>query len=221
MFYSAAQHPFGGRAAAWSPLVDSSAAGASSFFYSSTFISFVMYGLDLQTVVREACQLAKHRRASFHLSPSHTSTPLYRIHSDVWGPAPQSSLNGERYFLIFVDEPSRYMWTYLLTAKSEVVSTVRHFCAMIHTQFGRSVQRFRSDNTWDFVNADLASYFAERDILHETSCVATPKQNGMAERRIGYVTSTARALLLNYHVPWTYWGEAILTSTHLVNRLPS
>ena len=43
----------------------------------------------------------------------------------------------------------------------------------------------------------------------------------MAERRIGYVTSTARTLLLNYHVLWTNWGEAILTSTHLVNRLPS
>ena len=43
----------------------------------------------------------------------------------------------------------------------------------------------------------------------------------MAERRIGYVTSTACTLLLNYHVPWSYWGEAILTSTHLVNRLPS
>ena len=43
----------------------------------------------------------------------------------------------------------------------------------------------------------------------------------MAERCIGYVTSTARTLLLNYHVPWSYWGEAILTSTHLVNRLPS
>ena len=92
---------------------------------------------------------------------------------------------------------------------------------MIHTQFGRGIQHFRSDNAQDFVNADLASYFVERGILHETSCVATPEQNGMAERRIGYVTSTARTLFLNYHVPWTYWGEAILTSTHLVNRLPS
>ena len=45
MFYGVAQHPFGGRAVAWSPPVDSSAAGASSFFYSSTFISFAMYGI--------------------------------------------------------------------------------------------------------------------------------------------------------------------------------
>ena len=43
----------------------------------------------------------------------------------------------------------------------------------------------------------------------------------MAVRRIGYVTSTARTLLLSYQVPRSYWGEAILTSTHLVNRLPS
>ncbi|XP_078433050.1 uncharacterized protein LOC144704484 [Wolffia australiana] len=43
----------------------------------------------------------------------------------------------------------------------------------------------------------------------------------MAERRIGYVTSTARTLLLNYSIPWTYWGEAVLTATHLINRLPS
>ena len=111
-------------------------------------------------IVCEACQLAKHHRASFHLSPSHTSTPLYRIHSDVWGPAPQSSLEGQRYFLIFVDEASQYTWTYLLTAKSEVASTVRHLCAMIHTQFGRGIQRFRSDNARDFVNADLALYFS-------------------------------------------------------------
>ena len=91
----------------------------------------------------------------------------------------------------------------MLTAKSEVASTVRHFYAMIHTHFGRGIQRSRSDNAWDFVNADLASYFAEHGILHETSCVATLEQNGMVERRIGYVTSTARTLLLNYHVPWT------------------
>ena len=92
---------------------------------------------------------------------------------------------------------------------------------MIHTQFGRGIQRFCSDNARDFVNSDLASYFAEHGILHETSCVATPEHNGMAERRISYVTSMAQTLLPNYHVPWTYWGEANLTSTHLVNRLPS
>ena len=178
-------------------------------------------GLDLTTVVCEACQLAKHRRSTFSPSESHSSVPLFRVHSDVWGPAPQASLRGHRYFLIFVDEATRYTWTFLLAAKSEVSKTIRQFCTMVQTQFGRGIQRFRSDNARDFFNSDLDSFFAERGILHESSCVATPAQNGIAERRIGYVTSTARTLLLNYQVPWSYWGEAILTSTHLVNRLPS
>ena len=123
--------------------------------------------------------------------------------------------------MIFVDEATRLTWIYLLRAKSDVSETVRRFCAMIQTQFGRGIQLFRSDNARDFFNADLDGFFAEKGILHESSCVATPEQNGMAERRIGYITSTARTLLENYEVPWTYWGEAILTSTHLINRLPS
>ena len=132
-------------------------------------------GLDPKTVVCESCQLAKHRRSSFPPSESHTLTPLFRVHSDVWGPAPQASLKGHRYFLVFVDEATRYTWTYLLTAKSEVAETVRHFCAMVQTQFGRGIQRFRSDNARDFFNTDLNSFFAERGVLHESSCVATPE----------------------------------------------
>ena len=177
-------------------------------------------GLDPKTVVCESYQLAKHHRSSFPPSESHTLTPLFRVHSDLWGLALQASLKGHRYFLLFVDEATRNTWTYLLTSKSDVAQTVRHFCAMVETQFSRGIQRFRSDNARDFFNTDLNSFFVERCILHESSCVATPKQNGMAECSIGYVTSTAHTLLLNYQVPWSYWGEAILTSTHLVNRLP-
>ena len=92
---------------------------------------------------------------------------------------------------------------------------------MVETKFGRRIQRFRSDNARDFFNANMSLFFASWGIFHESSCVTTPEQNDIAERRIGYITSTARTLLLNYSVPWNYWGEAILTASHLVNRLPS
>ena len=172
-------------------------------------------------MICEACQLAKHRRASFTPSISHTQTPFFRIHSDVWGPAPQSGLKGHRWFLIFVDEATRYTWTYLLIAKSAVAATIQQFCTIIETQFGHRIQHFRSDNARDFINANMSLFFASQGILHESSSVATPEQNGIAERRIGYITSTLRTLLLNYNVPWNNWGEAVLTASHLVNRLPS
>ncbi|XP_078433027.1 uncharacterized protein LOC144704462 [Wolffia australiana] len=78
---------------------------------------------------------------------------------------------------------------------------------------------FSFDNARDFFNADLDSYFADRGILHESSCMATPEQNGMAERRIGYVTSTARTLLSDSKAPWHYWGEALLEFSSPLDRM--
>ena len=152
-------------------------------------------------MICEACQLAKHRRASFTPSISHTMTLFFRIYSDVWGPAPQDGLKGHRWFLIFVDKATRYTCTYLLIAKLAVAETIHQFCIMIETQFGRQILRFYSNNARNFFNANMSLFFASQGILHESSCVATPEQNGIAECRIGYITLTARTLLLNYSVP--------------------
>ena len=109
----------------------------------------------------------------------------------------------------------------MLVAKSAVAATIQQFCTMIETQFGREIQGLCSDNARDFFNTTMDSFFASKDNLQESSCVTTPKQNGIAERCIGYITSTARTLLVNYSIPWGFWSEAILTASHLVNRLPS
>ena len=165
-------------------------------------------GLDPKTVICEACQLAKHRRASFTPSISHTTTPFFQIHNDAWGPAPQAGLKGHRWFLIFVDEATLYTWTYLLIAKSAVAAKIQQFCTMIETQLGCRIQHFCSDNAHNFFNANMSLFFfASKGILHESSSVATPEQNSIAERRTRYITSTAHTLLLNYSVPYSYWAR--------------
>ncbi|GAA0162902.1 hypothetical protein LIER_18896 [Lithospermum erythrorhizon] len=50
-------------------------------------------------------------------------------------------------------------------------------------------------------------------LVHEKSCAYTPQQNGIVER--------TRALMFQYHLPKSFWGDAVLTSTYLINRLPS
>ena len=42
------------------------------------------------------------------------------VHSDVWGPAPNSHNNQFQYFLLFVDDFSRMTWVYFLKHKYEV-----------------------------------------------------------------------------------------------------
>jgi hypothetical protein len=49
-----------------------------------------------------------------------TTTPLYRLHADVCGPMQTESISGKRYFLIVVDEATRFSVLTPITCKSEV-----------------------------------------------------------------------------------------------------
>ena len=90
---------------------------------------------------------------------------------------------------------------------------------MIKTQFDVRIKRFRSDNTRDYFNQILSPFFQKEGIIHESSCVSTPQQNGVAERKNGHLLDITRALLFHKNVPKHYWGEAVLTAAHLINRL--
>ncbi|CAI5975036.1 unnamed protein product [Closterium sp. NIES-64] len=52
-----------------------------------------------------------------------TEAPLQTLHMDVWGPARVSGPGRERYFLLVVDEYSRYTTVFLLRSKSDVTET--------------------------------------------------------------------------------------------------
>ncbi|KAJ9685136.1 hypothetical protein PVL29_017248 [Vitis rotundifolia] len=83
---------------------------------------------------------------------------------------------------------------------------------MIQNQFGAKIKSFRTDNARDYFNQTLSPYFQSQGILHDSSCVNTLQQNGVAERKKGHLFNTTRALLFQGNVPKSYWGEAILKS---------
>ena len=68
-----------------------------------------------------------------------------------------------------------------------------NFVALINRQFGRELKMVKSDNGTEFVC--LSKYFAERGIVHQTSCVGTPQQNGRVERKHRHILNVARSLL--------------------------
>uniref|UniRef100_A0A2N9HTD6 Integrase catalytic domain-containing protein n=1 Tax=Fagus sylvatica TaxID=28930 RepID=A0A2N9HTD6_FAGSY len=56
------------------------------------------------------------------------------------------------------------------------------------------------------------------------ACISFPgtsQQNGRAERKLRHILDTVRALLLSSKVPVPFWGEAVLTAAHAINRIPS
>ena len=156
----------------------------------------------LSSLECESCQFAKHHR--LHSSPrvnKRASAPFELVHSDVWGPYSVVSPTGFRYFVTFVDDYSRTTWLYIMKNRFELFSYFRTFYAEIHTQFHVNVQSLRSDNAKEYVSKQFQSFMLQNGILHQTLCVDTPSQNGVAKRKNRHLLDIVRALLFQMQVP--------------------
>jgi len=92
----------------------------------------------------------------------------------------------------------------------------------VQTQFNSPIQVFRTDNGTGYFNTVLGNFFfMENGIVHQSTCVNSPQQNGIAERKNRHILEVARALLFATKVPKYLWGEAVLTAAHLITRMPS
>lgn len=87
-----------------------------------------------------------------------------------------------KYYVLFVDDCSCMAW-YLMKGRKEVFSKFLSFMNEICTQYSASVITFRSDNALEYTSLQFKQYFNSRSIIHETSCVYTPYQNGVFERK--------------------------------------
>ncbi|CAB4299476.1 unnamed protein product [Prunus armeniaca] len=106
--------------------------------------------LDQSTIDKEpccvTCRLAKQPALPFNNSATSSSAPFDLVHSDIWGKAPISSMGGALYYVLFVDDYSRYTWIYLLRSRSDFLKIYIEFSTMIQTQFSKTIKVFRSDS---------------------------------------------------------------------------
>ncbi|PKU66248.1 Retrovirus-related Pol polyprotein from transposon TNT 1-94 [Dendrobium catenatum] len=168
-----------------------------------------------------SCTMAKCHKFSFNKTTSVTSHPFDLIHSDVWGPSPVQSTEGFRYYVIFIDDFTRFSWVYLMNSKNEVLSKFKLLCKFIQTQFNTIPKAFRSDGGGEFTSHDFTMFLHHQGIQRQLSCPHTPEQNGIAERKHRHLLELTRTLLHASNLPHTLWAEALSTATYLVNRLPS
>lgn len=92
---------------------------------------------------------------------------------------------------------------------------------MVQTQYGVTAKSIWSDNASKFLNWEVQSLLAKFGILHHCSCVYTPQQNGVVERKHQSILDVARALMFQSKMRAKFWPYFILTATWLLNRRPS
>ncbi len=147
--------------------------------------------------------------------------PLELVHSDVWGPAPISSINGFRYYVIFVDDFTRFTWFFPLRHKSQVLSSFQHFKNTMENFLGKSVKVLCTDCGSEYTHNEFRNFCSTNGILHQFTCPHTSQQNGVAERKHRHIVDIALTLISQSSLPFQYWSYAFSTAVFLINRLPS
>jgi hypothetical protein len=87
----------------------------------------------------DSCQLGKSKRQPSHASNRISHQPLDLIHSDIWT-SPMQSISGYKYYVIFVDDWSRFTWIYPLHHKSDVFANFVKFKLLVENQFSSKIK---------------------------------------------------------------------------------
>ncbi|GJZ21322.1 ribonuclease H-like domain-containing protein [Tanacetum coccineum] len=162
----------------------------------------------------------KHTKLPFYSSVSHVASVFDIVHSDLWT-SPISSESGIKYYAIFLDHFSHYVWVYPLLHKSDLFDTFVTFRAYVNQQFNVDIKALQCDHGGEFDNTRFHTLFRQHGIQFRFSCPKTSQQNGKSERMLRTLNNITRTLLFQAHIPPSYWVEALNMAAHLLNILPS
>jgi transposase InsO family protein len=131
----------------------------------------------------DTCVLAKHRHGVFpKQSKYRADKALELVHGDLCGPVKPATPSGRHYFLLLVDDATRYMWVVLLATKLEALSAIKRIQVAAEKECGRKLQVLRTDNGGEFMAAEFAAYCANEGITRHFLAPYTPQQNRVVQR---------------------------------------
>ncbi|SCZ92992.1 BZ3500_MvSof-1268-A1-R1_C076g00401 [Microbotryum saponariae] len=162
---------------------------------------------EVEKFVCNACLSAKGHRLPFPDSDSHSSERLGLVHSDVLS-FPERSLTGKRYLVTFLDDYSRKLWAYAIGHKSEVFGIFKTWLAEVELETGATLKVLRTDNGGEYCSRAFTEFCKTRGTRRQYSIPRTPQQNGRAERVNRSIVEGVLALLVDAHLPKTFWEEA-------------
>jgi transposase InsO family protein len=122
------------------------------------------------------------------------------LHMDLFGPITYTSIGGNKYRFVIMDDFTRYTWVFFLIDKTDVFVIFKTFIKRIHNEFETTIKKVRNDNESEFKNIRVDDLCDEFGIRHQFSAKYTPQSNCLIERKNKTLINMARLLLSEYNV---------------------
>jgi hypothetical protein len=83
------------------------------------------------------CLIGKQRRARFPCQAEFRAKDVLELaHGDICGPITLATPSGNRYFILLVDDASRFMWVKVLKSKDCAAEAIKQYQAAAEAQTG-------------------------------------------------------------------------------------
>jgi transposase InsO family protein len=84
-------------------------------------------------------------------------------------------LEGNRYFITFIDDFSKKLWVYFLKEKSAAFIVFKNFKALVENQSGHKLVTLRSDRGSEYTSKEFDKYCMEQGIKHQFTAAYPPQ----------------------------------------------
>ncbi|KAJ9566124.1 hypothetical protein OSB04_002090 [Centaurea solstitialis] len=169
----------------------------------------------------ESCLSGKMTKQPFNKDNERANKLLGIIHTDVCGPFTHEARGGYRYFITFTDDFSRYGYVYLIRHKSEAFERFKEFQNEVQNQLDRKIKLLRSDRGGEYQSQEFDNHLMECGIVSQLTPLYTPHMNGVSERRNRTLLYMVRSMMCRSSLPVSFWGHALETAAHILNRVPT
>ena len=163
------------------------------------------------------CMQGKSKEPQHPRTESTAQIPGQRIHMDIKGRLVES-VNGDKYYLVLVDEFSRNIWTYPLKRKSESHTMFQKFLAEARS-VKVAVLCVRADCAKELIMGKVEATCRKRYIAMEHTPPHTPKAAGKHETVVGDTWKHTMALIYGSNLSIQYWPYALRTATIVKNNI--
>ena len=178
-----------------------------------------IYCEPFNSSVCDSCVLGKQVKLPFSNSQTTTLMSFDILHSDLWT-SPILSSASHKYYVLFLDDFTNFLWTFPINRKSHVFETFKSLVQLIHTQSLQKVKSFQCDNGGEYNNELFQQYCTDHGLVFRFSCPHTSSQNGKAERKIRTINNMIRTMLAHSSVPPSFSHHALHMATYLLNIIP-
>lgn len=124
-------------------------------------------------LVGKQCRALLQQEAKFR-----ASKVLELIHGDLCRPISPSTLGGNKYFLLVIDDYNRFMWIVLLKSKNEACQAFKKIKVVAKVEVEAKLKAFRTDRGGEFVSNEFTAYCEEMGVRRYLIVPYSSQQNG-------------------------------------------